>query len=472
VPQQDADRQRVNPFDWETGFPQIMKAGGFDAVIGNPPYVRQEILGRLKDYFENHYKVYHGVADLYVYFIERGISLLKEHGAFSIIVGNKWLRSGYGLPLRKWLKSKHIKEVIDFGSLPVFEGATTYPCILTVSNEQPTSGFDVALVPTLEFNALDESLRERRYVVNQTSLDDSGWSLIREEAQALNSKLQECGVPLSNYVHNRIYYGIKTGFNEAFVIDSCTRDRLISADPKSAEIIKPFLAGRDIRRYEPPCSDKYVLFTRRGIDIKRYPAIEQHLLVFKERLMPRPKEWKGTDWSGRKPGPYQWYEIQDTVEYYSEFEKSKIIWPGISAQVSAFAFDDRGYYGNDNNQIIVTDDMYLLGILNSGLARFFLKSICDVVQGGFYRLKIVYVQQVPIRTLNLSNPNDKARHDHMVALVEQMLALHKQLAAAKLANEKEALQRQIQATDRQIDTLVYELYGLTEEEIRIVQDSR
>ena len=132
---EDEERIKINAFDWDgkRGFPEIMKNGGFDAVIGNPPYVRQESLGDFKEYFQRKYKVYHGMADLYTYFFERGITLLKEHGLFSIIVANKWMRANYGEPLRKWLKQKTVHEIIDFGDLPVFQNATTYPCVILVS---------------------------------------------------------------------------------------------------------------------------------------------------------------------------------------------------------------------------------------------------------------------------------------------------------------------------------------------------
>jgi hypothetical protein len=264
-----------------------------------------------------------------------------------------------------------------------------------------------------------------------------------------------------------------TGLNEAFVIDKETRDHLIAEDPKSAEVIKPFLVGKDIKRYQPIQCNRFVIFTRRGIDIRQYPAIEKNLSAFKSRLMPKPKDWEGVPndkkWLGRKPGPYQWYEIQDTVEYFAEFDEVKILWPGISAEVTAFTLDEAGYYGNDNNQLIVSGDRYLLGILNSRLTRFLLSNICDKVQGGFYRLKIVYVQQLPIHTIDFDKPDEKKKHDWMVTLVEQMLALHKQLPEAKTGHEQTLIQRQIDATDKQIDKLVYELYELTPEEIAIVE---
>jgi len=465
---------RINPFDWEREFREIFLKGGFDVVIGNPPYVRQEGLGEFKGYFQKHYKVFQGTADLYTYFVERGVSLLRETGIFSYIVANKWMRANYGQPMRKWLKKEQcIENIIDFGDLQVFQGATTYPCIMRITKSAPRASFEVTQVKTLDFPSLNDYVKENHYNVNQSALDDKGWSLSDERTQKLLGKIKSKGVPLGEYVGGNIYRGVLTGLNEAFVIDAQTRENLIADDQKSVELIKPFLVGRDIRRYGPNVSDKYLILIPRGWTKERsnnacealnwfknsYQAIANHLLPFAESAE---KRWD--------KGEY-WWELR-ACDYYDEFEKTKILWPGISAQVAAFAFDDKGYYGNDNNHLIISDDKYLLGIINSSLIRKVLTGICDKVQGGFYRIKIVYVKQLPIRTIDFSDPADVARHDRMVSLVEQMLALHKQLPEVGTPHEKTALERQIEATDGQIDALVYELYGLTEEEIRIVEGSQ
>lgn len=384
------------------------------------------------------------------------------------------MKTTYGESLRFWLKTQHIDEITDFVDMPVFKGATTYTCILRIIKHEPHDSFMATQVATLDFPSLTDYVSANHHPVSLTAFDNKGWSLGYEGAQSLQARVQALGVPLKEYVKGKVYRGVLTGLNEAFVVNQETRDQFIADDPKSAEVLKPFLVGKDIRRYQPLQSNRYVIFTRRGVDITRYPAIERHLAIFKSRLIPKPKDWqekesKERKWPGRKPGPYQWYEIQDTVEYFAEFDKFKILWPGISAEVTAFALDEVGYYGNDNNQLIISGDRYLLGILNSRLTRFILSNICDKVQGGFYRLKIVYVQQLPIRTIDFNNPLEKKTHDRMVQLVEQMLELHKQSAEAKTSHEQTLFQRQIDLTDRQIDQLVYELYDLTEEEIKIVE---
>jgi len=183
--------------------------------------------------------------------------------------------------------------------------------------------------------------------------------------------------------------------------------------------------------------------------------------------MPRPRGWKGGEWSGRKPGTYQWFEIQDTIAYYTEFQRPKIIIPAIVKKAS-YTFDESGFYSNDKTTIIPANDMYLLGLLNSWLLDFVLHSVASTKQGGYFEYKPMYVRQLPIRTINFTDSADKAGHDKIVKLVEQMLDLNKQLVEVKDPQTKTVLQRQIETTDRQIDHLVYELYGLTEDEIKIV----
>jgi hypothetical protein len=462
--------KRINPFDWDRAFPNVMKAGGFDAVIGNPPYVRQEGLYEQKKIFETNYTVFQGTADLYAYFIERGISLLKPGGYFSYIVANKWMRANYGKLLRQYLKTKQIIEILDFGALLVFKNATIYPCILCVANLPPNNEIRVSMIQTLEFADLGQYVENNSYLVKTSMLDDNGWSLSENHTQEIILKIKQGSLSLENYVNGQIYRGILTGFNKAFTIDEGVRHKLILEDPKSIELIKPFLIGKDIKRYQPANNDgKYIIFSRYGTKINNYPAILNHLKQFKTELTPKPKDWIGEKWKGRKQGNYQWFEIQDKIDYFEKFDQPKILWPGISSEVTAFSFDQNGLYGNDNTHMIFVNDLYLLGILNSKLTHLYLTNVCDIVQGGFYRLKISYIATIPIRTINFSDPADKARHDRMVDLVTKILDLNKKLQDAKIEHDKELLKRQIEATDAAIDVLVYELYGLTEEEIGIVE---
>ena len=467
------DIERINPFDWRTEYPEIFSRGGFDVVIGNPPYVRQESLGEFKGYFQKHFQVYQGTADLYAYFIERGVSLLQDEGIFSYIVANKWMRANYGLPLRRWLKEQCIEEITDFGDLPVFLGATTYPCIIRIVRRPPQSSFQATQVKTLNFNDLGEYVNENGYKVNQLTLDDSGWSLADEATQELLDKLKGKGVPLGEYVGGKIYYGIKTGLNEAFVIDAQTREKLIAEDPKSEELIKPFLAGRDIKRYQQPVSDKYLILIPRGWTREKssnakdalgwlkgnYPAMANHLLPFAQAAGKRYDK-----------GEY-WWELR-ACDYYNEFEKQKIVYAEIASK-GQFTLDNGYKYYDTTAYIISCDDdlMYLIGLLNSKLWTFLFSKQSSEIRGGFFRWKRQYLSPLPIRTIDFSEPADVARHDSLVSLGDRMLALHKQLQETRTPHDEIALKRQIEATDRQIDALVYELYGLTEDEIGIVEGS-
>jgi hypothetical protein len=238
---------------------------------------------------------------------------------------------------------------------------------MQISNGEPLSTFEVTQVETLEFPDLEAYVKEHKYAVNQDELDDGGWSLVDEQTAALLKKIRQVGIPLGDYLQGNIYRGIVTGLNEAFVIDSSTRDKLIAEDPKSAELIKPFLAGKDIKRYQQ----------------------------FKEKLMPKPKDGSGEKWQGRKPGSYKWYEIQDSIDYYLEFEKPKIIYPNICKRPE-FAFDESKKYTNQKCFIIPLTDRYLLGILNSSVNFFLFRTILPKLRGDFYEPSSKTSQSAPL----------------------------------------------------------------------------
>ena len=442
-----------NAFEWRFEFPEVLNVEGdfvgFDVVIGNPPYIRQEEFSSLKPYLQGRYQTYAGTADLYVYFVELSMNLLKDTGNFVFIIPNKWMRAGYGKAMRNYVKGFSIQEILDFGDLQVFEEATTYPLIIGLEKNIPIDKFTAVNLETLDFPlGMESYLAENRIEVLEEGLADDGWTLTDSKAQKLISKLKSQGVPLSEYVDGKIFRGVLTGLNEAFVIDQETKDRLMAEDPKSEEIIKPFLAGRDIKRYQQPKSDKFLIFTRRGIEIENYPAILSYLEGFRKSLEPKPKDFKGTNWPGRKPGSYKWYEIQDAVDYYEEFEKEKIIYPNICKRPE-FAFDDSSKYTNQKCFIISHFDFGFLGILNSKITYFLFEQILPKLRGGFLEPSYLYFKDFPILK------DETGRID---LLVEQILEAKKQNPTSDTST-----------LEAEIDQLVYELYGLSEDEIGIVE---
>jgi len=443
-----------NAFEWRFEFPEVLNDDGdfigFDVVIGNPPYIRQEELTNIKPYLQSNYETFTGTADIYVYFVERGMNILRKKGDFIYILPNKWMRAGYGNKLRNWIKQFSINSIVDFGDLPVFEEATTYPCILNIEKTSLISSpFNATIIDTLSYpNGLDNYIEEKRFEVNQKELQDSGWMLVNEIVQNLLQKIKKIGKPLGEYTEGKIFYGIKTGLNEAFVIDEEIKLRLITEDPNCAKIIKPFLAGRDIKRYQQPKNSKYLIFTRRGIDIEQFPAILNYLLQFKEQLEPKPNDFTGKEWKGRKPGNYKWYEIQDAVDYFNEFEKEKIILPDISLKCEAL-YDDNQFYCANTAYIIPGLSYSDLGILNSKVILFFYSHLTQTINGGYFRFIRQYLEQIPI--VHTKIIDDKVRN---------IINIKSQNPISDIA-----------ALESEIDQLVYELYGLTEEEIKIVENN-
>ncbi len=463
----EEEMYRINVFDWEAAFPNIVGWGGFDAVIGNPPYVRQETLGEFKSYFKKHYKTYAGTADLYVYFVEKGIGLLKKDGRFAYIMANKWIRAKYGKPLRKWLKQENIDQLIDFGDLPVFQSATTYPCIVSVNKSKPINYFSVTKPDTLQFSNLAEYVDDNEYDVNLPALNDDGWALVDEPTRLLLLKLLQVGKSLGETLDHKLYYGIKTGLNKAFVIDAETKDDLVAKDSRSTELIKPFLAGRDIKRYQTPNATRFLIlipsgWTNAQTDTtnkwewlqNNYPAVSEHLAQYAEAAQKR-----------SDMGDY-WWELRSCA-YYEEFEKPKLMLPDISLHGNFLLDSGNNFYCVNTAYILGTSDLYLLGILNSKLIAFLYGHMSPAYRGGYLRFIYQYLVQLPIPVLN-----EPEQRKQLTGLVEQMLDLHKRLATARLPQEKTLLQRQIAAADRQIDQLVYQLYTLTPAEIAIVEGLR
>jgi type I restriction-modification system DNA methylase subunit len=475
------DWRDKKPFNWQAEFSEVMKGGGFDVIVGNPPYVRQAILGEaFKAYAQKKFATYAGTADLCVYFIERAMSLLKPGGILGYIVSNKWMRSNYGKALREFLAAQTtLLEIIDFGELPVFQTAATFPAII-IARKQPTQkqGFLYASIKRLDFPSLTEEVQAVGTTLYEWALQGENWTLTGGRDQSLLEKLRQIGSPLGEFVSKRIYRGVVTGCNDVFIIDRPTRDALIAKDQRSVEIIKPFVSGDEVRRYRINFQERYLVFARRGINIDEYPAIREYLKPYRDRLLPKPRDWQGEEWSGRKTGSYQWFEIQDSTDYYPEFEKPKIIY-GQFQIAPHFSYTSTPLYFGSNHYMILLENpldlLFLCGVLNSRLYFWYMGRTAGVLGDAENRGRLIsqksHIIKFPIRRINFDDPADRQRRDAIVALVTEMLQLQKDYAQAEREKEdqRHPLKRRIGEVDAAIDRLVYELYGLTEEEIKVVE---
>ena len=341
----EINSQYQNAFEWRFEFPEVLSADGdftgFDAVVGNPPYIRQEEFSGLKPYLKKRYAVFAGTADLLIYFYELGLTLLKPDGAFSFITSNKFMRAGYGKALRGHLAQYSLTNIVDFGDAPVFDEAIAYPMILNLKKSPAQSGHQTHVYTfpnTGKVSDFETNHKALGFNVAQSELTADGWRLERTDNFALLHKLRSKGTPLGEYVNGKFYYGIKTGLNEAFVVNRETRDRLIAEDAKSAEILKPFLRGRDVKRWQVESEDLYLIKIESSsnkthawsgkkkpeaeqVFAETYPAIYQRFQQFREQLINRDDQ-----------GMYFW-ELRACV-YWHEFEQSKVLYPDIYEHLS------------------------------------------------------------------------------------------------------------------------------------------
>ncbi|RAQ97407.1 Eco57I restriction-modification methylase domain-containing protein [Thermogemmatispora tikiterensis] len=410
--------QRRLFFHWELEFPEVFFApdgrplgeqAGFDVVIGNPPYVRQEKLGEDKPFFQAHYPVYHGQADLFVYFFAQGLRLLRPGGRLAYISSNSWLRANYATALRQFLRTQTtVEELIDLGNTRIFADAPDLsPAIQMVRKAPPPPGSQAQVAVFTRSEGVRDfarRLEELRFAVTIGDQPDSGWQLRSDASRRLFERLLTSGRPLKEVVAGRMYRGVVTGLNEAFIVDTATRERLVQADPASAALLKPLVRGEDLRPWYQENEGRWLIFARRGIDIDAYPAIKAHLEQFRERLEPRPADWDPRrPWPGRKPGSYRWYEIQDAIDYYQEFETTKVFWPDM-AKYPRFSWDEKGYFCNDKGFILEAIDFSLLGLLQSRVIWFCISNLCAPLAEReglmIYQQKIQYIERLPIPELS------------------------------------------------------------------------
>jgi len=373
-------------FCWKTQFAKIMDAGGFDVVLGNPPYVRMELLKDIKPWLSQHYQVVSDRADLYAYFFELGLKLLKPEGMLGFISSATFFKTSSGQSLREFLQqSACLKKVVDFGDLQVFEGVTTYPAILIFQNVPPVSDSVIkSLVLKDELPAkLSDAFAALHGEMQHSQLTAECWQLEDARLNRLRLKLTQ-GFPTLKEVYGSPLYGIKTGLNEAFVIDRATKDKLIKQDPNSADVLKPFLEGKDLKKWHAQPRDLWIIYIPKNrIEIENYPAIRDWLLPFKKYLEKRATK-------------QEWFELQQAQEAYKPyFEKTKIIYTRFMA-TSTFWLDTKNYYFNNALNVIADITYYELGILNSLVHWYLLTANASTMSGGFYQIHGHVLEKLPI----------------------------------------------------------------------------
>jgi hypothetical protein len=472
---------------------ELQKPGGFDLILANPPYVSIETFARttLQDELKRKFKTYASRCDIYCFFYELGLALLRDGGVLTFISSNKFQRAGYGKGLRQLLAAQRIRALIDFCELPVFAAATD-PMIVIASKAVANANhqFPVLVVKDeSEFGSLKQSLDSRGSFYKTEQLKVEGWSLEGGQGLAIVEKLRSNGTPLVNYVSGKLYRGIITGLNEAFVIDQATRDQLIREDRKSAELIKSlsvnkvfvvktsgfigvsasefylrtsskqWIRGRDITRWTHEYRNLYIIIVRYDFhsELKKYPAILRHLTKFEKALKARGQ--CQTSRSGESEGQHHWLELDNnpSEDYIAAFGEPKIVFSDIGKLLKA-TFDTSGRVIGNTGYIITNPDGALLPILLSSVTDWYARStfqtLGDPWNGG--RMRFIYqnMKHVPIPAANAA---DKSR---LAKLAERAV----ELAAA---GGGKALVK----VEREIDEIVYRLFDLNSEEITHIENS-
>ncbi len=376
-------------FTWETAFPTVFAEGGFDVVLGNPPYVRMERIKAIKPYLEKRYEVVSDRADLYCYFFERGLRLLKPGGRLGFISSNTFFKTGSGKPLREYLlREATIEGVVDFGDLQIFKGVTTYPAILTMKRGPALKNHEfrfwkVAALPETNFQATWEKVAGP---YPQAALGAGSWELENTALRALRDKIRNGRKTLKD-VYGSPCRGIVTGLNEAFVIDNSTKERLCAQDSRSAKLLKPFLEGKDLKRWRAEPRDQWLIYIPKNrIKIDDYPAIRNWLLPFKAALEARATQ-------------QEWFELQQAQEAYAHyFQGTKIIYPEF-CNINQFLIDNSNYV-NNKCYFVPTSEEWLASFLNSKISWFSITGNSVPVRGGFYQMHSQFVEQMPIPTFD------------------------------------------------------------------------
>lgn len=365
-------------FDWNEAFPDVFANGGFDVVIGNPPYVRQEWLTDYKPHLEEHFSAYHGKADLYVYFYELGIRILKPGGLMSFIVTNKWMKASYGEPLRTFFADETwIESVVDFGhAKQIFEQADVFPSIIvarkpTKKTKPKTTRLCTIPREQLRVDNLSVQIETEGDEMDVEQLSTNGWQLESREVVKLLKKIKNNGVPLSEFASVTPKRGTMTGCNAAFFVDNDQRQQIIATDSKSESIIQPYLRGQDIARWSVDWDRRWMIVMKSSNNFtwpwskesdtakaerlfsENFPGIYGHMKANEKGL------------KKRKNSVVFWWELSSCA-FWEMFEQPKIMYQEIQFHPS-YLLDTKSYYGNNKTFLLPTDDLYILSVLNSPL---------------------------------------------------------------------------------------------------------
>ena len=452
------NKMYLGAFEWRLEFPEVLDDEGnfvgFDCVIGNPPYIQLQSMGKDSEILERmNYACYEKKGDIYCLFYELGLSLLKPGCLLSFITSNKWMRTEYGESMRRFLAEHSNPEVlIDFTGIKIFEAATVEVNILTVtkkSNEGRTLACAINK-DAFELNKLSDYVQQNGEIDEYMTGDS--WIILTEIEKSIKAKVEAIGTPLSKWEIS-INYGIKTGFNDAFIISSEKRDEILSSCASDEErlrtdaIIRPILRGRDIRRYGYNWANLWLINVHNGIKgslerihIEDYPAVKKHLDEYWLKIESRADQ-------GDTP-----YNLRNCA-YLDDLSKPKIIWGEISDR-SKFYLDNDGDYCPEATTFLMTGNNldFLLAFLNCKLSEYLFSKIGTTTGVGTVRWKKFKIEQLPVpQTL----PEE---------IVNSITSL------AKIALGQQAKGKSSSDTEKIIDQKIYESFGLTPEEIQFVEE--
>ncbi len=463
---QDENERYANALEWRFEFPEVLDDEGdflgFDCIIGNPPYIRQEQIKDIKSLLEKQYQdFYNSTADIYTYFFALSYHLLKEKGFNAFITSNKYARAKYGAKLRELLlKKTTIVSYMELNALKVFESAAVDTSIMSFIKQTPPkeSRFNY-YEPTPDDK---NDLKSARFLpMKQNALSTESFIFANASFLDLRDKMESVGTPLKDW-DIQINYGIKTGANEAFIITTEKREEILNACKTQEErkrtetLIKPILRGKDIKRYSYEWAHLWVIatFPSLKLDIDDYPSLKTYLSQFRPRI----------DQSGekdcRKKTNNQWFETQDTIAYHEDFEKEKIVYPCIMAKEPCFVYEEKGFYAPAPANIITGDKMeikYITALLNSKCIYFAMRKF--YMGGGIEgELKTNNLEKIPIP--KITPQNQKLAHKITDG------------AEAILKSKEKDPKANTQKLEKEIDALVYQLYNLTDEEIKIIEEGQ